>query len=265
MSRSQLREQICQTRKSDRQEWQSLVVLNGTKTFLNGTYISFLKFICENLNRGGANSFWNHVNQISSTQMYFQDIYSNLWKVKVFIGNIYSLKSNTYFWGTVIFVQDGFLYLIVTKHKLTVWGTLCDGCWAKGFFKGLLCERMSCERMLCEKILCERMLCERSSESRGCFVRCSVRGCCDRMLCERSSERRGCFGRGCSMIGCCVIWCFVKGWCVTGCCVRGRFFREYCVRGCFERGCCPRAEDVVWENVVWKDVVWEYNVWEDVA
>ncbi len=67
-----------------------------------------------------ANSFWNHVIQISSRQMYFQDIYSNLWKVKVFIGNIYSLKSNTYLCGTVMFVQDGFLYLIVAKHKLTV-------------------------------------------------------------------------------------------------------------------------------------------------
>ncbi len=52
--------------------------------------------------------------------MYFQDIYSNLWKVKVFSGNIYSFKSNTYFWGTVLFVQDGFLYLIMTRHKLTV-------------------------------------------------------------------------------------------------------------------------------------------------
>ncbi len=30
MSRSQLREQICQCSKSDRQEWQSLVVLKGT-------------------------------------------------------------------------------------------------------------------------------------------------------------------------------------------------------------------------------------------
>ncbi len=120
MSRSQLREQICQTRKSDRQEWQSLVVLNGTKIFLNGTNISFLKFMCGILNRGVANSFWNHVIQISSRQMYFQDIYSNLWKVTVFIGNIYSWKSNTYYRGTVMFVQDGFLYLIVTKYKLTV-------------------------------------------------------------------------------------------------------------------------------------------------
>ncbi len=120
MSRSQLREQICQTRKSDRQEWQSLVVLNGTKIFLNGTNISFLEFIYGLLNRGVANFFWNHVIQTSSRQMYFQDIYSNLWKVKEFIGNIYSLESNTYFWGTVMFVQDEFLYLIVTKHKLTV-------------------------------------------------------------------------------------------------------------------------------------------------
>ncbi len=67
-----------------------------------------------------ANSFWNHVIQISSREMYFQDIYSNLWKVKIFSANIYSLKSNTYFWGTVMFVQDGFLYFIVTRHKLTV-------------------------------------------------------------------------------------------------------------------------------------------------
>ncbi len=55
-----------------------------------------------------------------SRQMYFQDTYSNLWKVKLFSGNNYSLKSNTYFWGTVMFVQDGFLYLMVTRRKLTV-------------------------------------------------------------------------------------------------------------------------------------------------
>ena len=90
MWRSQLREQICQTSKSDRQEWQSLVVWNGIKIFLNGTYISFLKFICGILNWGMANSFWNHVNQISSRQMYFQDIYSNLWKRKVCIVEIFT-------------------------------------------------------------------------------------------------------------------------------------------------------------------------------
>ena len=101
MSRSQLREQICQTSKSDRQKWQSLVVLNRTNISLKGTNISFLKFICGILNWGVANSFWNHVIQISSRQMYFQDIYSNLLKVKLFSGNIYSLKSNTYFWGKV--------------------------------------------------------------------------------------------------------------------------------------------------------------------
>ncbi len=78
------------------------------------------------LNWGVANSFWDHVIQISSRQMYFQGIYSNLWKVKVFSGNIYSLKSNTYFWGTVMLVQDGFLYLIVTRHKLTVQQGLLD-------------------------------------------------------------------------------------------------------------------------------------------
>ncbi len=93
MSRSQLREQICQTSKSDRQEWQSPVVLNGTNISLKGTNISFLKFICGTLNRGVANSVWNHVIQISSIQMYFQDIYSNLWKVKLFSGNIHCKKS----------------------------------------------------------------------------------------------------------------------------------------------------------------------------
>ncbi len=132
MWRSQLRVHMCQTRKSDRQEWQSLVVLNGTKIFLNETNISFLKFICGILNRGVANSFWNHLIQISSGQMYLQDIYSNLWKVKVFIGNMYSLKSNTYFWGTVMFVQDGFLYLIVTKHKLTVCSSRGPAYWSSG-------------------------------------------------------------------------------------------------------------------------------------
>jgi hypothetical protein len=78
MSRSQLREQIYQTSKSDRQELQSLVVLNGTNIFLKGTNISFLKFICGILNLGVANSFWNHVIQISCIQMYFQDICSYL-------------------------------------------------------------------------------------------------------------------------------------------------------------------------------------------
>ncbi len=120
MSKSQLREQICQTSRSDRQEWQSLVVQNGTNISLKGTNISFLKFICGILYQGVADSFWNHVIQISSIQMYFQDIYSNLSKVKLFSGNIYSIKSNTYFWGTVMFVEDGFLYLMVTRHKLTV-------------------------------------------------------------------------------------------------------------------------------------------------
>ncbi len=83
-------------------------------------HFSFLKFICGILNRGMANSFWNHVIQISIRLMYFKDIYSNLWKVKIFRGNIYSIKTNIYFWGTVMYVQDVFLYLVVTRHKLTV-------------------------------------------------------------------------------------------------------------------------------------------------
>ncbi len=39
----------------------------------------------------------------------------------------YVAASNTYFWGTVTFVQVGFLYLIVTRHKLTVWNKY-DAC-----------------------------------------------------------------------------------------------------------------------------------------
>ena len=96
ISRSQLREQICQTSKSDRQEWQSLEVLNGTN-------ISILKFICGILNRGMANSFWNHIIQISSRQIDFQDIYTNLWKVKIFSGNIYSFKIK------YIFLRDSYV------------------------------------------------------------------------------------------------------------------------------------------------------------
>ncbi len=52
--------------------------LNYSNNFLNGTNISLLKFICGILNQDVANSFWNHVFQISSRHMYFQDIYSNL-------------------------------------------------------------------------------------------------------------------------------------------------------------------------------------------
>jgi hypothetical protein len=56
-----------------------MTVLGSSEwNYLKGTNISFLKFIFGNLNRGVANSFWNHVIQISSRQMYFQDIYSNL-------------------------------------------------------------------------------------------------------------------------------------------------------------------------------------------
>ncbi len=104
MSRSQLRVHICQTRKSDRQEWQSLVVLNGTKIFLNGTNISFLKFICGILNRGVAKSFWNHVIQISSRQMHFQDTYI-----------FQSVKSKSIYWKYLllkikyIFLRDSYV------------------------------------------------------------------------------------------------------------------------------------------------------------
>jgi len=107
ISRFQLREQIWQTKK-----WTARMTVLGSSEsnniFLNGTNISFLNFICEILNRDMANSFWNHIIQSSSRRMYFKDIYSHLWTVKIVSGNIYSLKSNTYFWGKVMFIQAGF-------------------------------------------------------------------------------------------------------------------------------------------------------------
>jgi hypothetical protein len=51
-----------------------------------------------------TNSFWDHVIQISIRQMSFKYIFSQLWKVKIFCVNIYSLSSNCYFRGTVLCV-----------------------------------------------------------------------------------------------------------------------------------------------------------------
>ncbi len=41
-------------------------------------------------------------------------------KSKIFFGNIYSLKSKSYFQGTLMYFQYGFLYLILTRKKFTV-------------------------------------------------------------------------------------------------------------------------------------------------
>jgi hypothetical protein len=64
--------------KVTRQEWQSLVVLNRTNIFLIGTNISFLRFICGILNRGMANSFWNHVIQISRRHVFSRYIFQSV-------------------------------------------------------------------------------------------------------------------------------------------------------------------------------------------
>jgi hypothetical protein len=67
--------------------WKLVILSLGAYYFQIGEllemYFSLLKFICEILNLGMANSFWNHVIQISIRQMYLQDIYSNLWKYLV--------------------------------------------------------------------------------------------------------------------------------------------------------------------------------------
>ncbi len=52
-----------------------------------GNVLFFFEIHMWGFERGMANSFWNHVIQM----MNFQDIYSHLWKVKIFSGNIYSL------------------------------------------------------------------------------------------------------------------------------------------------------------------------------
>jgi hypothetical protein len=72
-----------------------------------------------------ADFFWDHVIEIyvikiSMRQMRFQFIFSHLWKVKILFGK-HSLPIIKYFfWGTVMYVQYGSLYLIPTRHKLTV-------------------------------------------------------------------------------------------------------------------------------------------------
>ncbi len=88
--------------------------------FKSGFHSSFWDLICGIWSWGKASSFWNYVIQISIRQVHFQDKYSQLWIVKIFSENIYFLKSNTYFWGTVVYLQYGFLYLIMTRPKFAV-------------------------------------------------------------------------------------------------------------------------------------------------
>ncbi len=100
---------------------QTLVILNWTNIFLVGLYFYFLNFICGIWSWGMASSFWNHVVQISNRQVHFQDIYSQLWIVKIFSENIYFLLSKTYFREIVMHLQYGVLYLILTRPKFAVW------------------------------------------------------------------------------------------------------------------------------------------------
>ncbi len=59
--------------------------------FKSGFHSSFWDFKCRIWKWGMASSFWNHVIQISIRQVYFQDIYSQLWIAKIFTENIYFL------------------------------------------------------------------------------------------------------------------------------------------------------------------------------
>ncbi len=83
--------------------------------FKSGFHSSFWDFMCGIWKWGMASSFWNHVIQISFIQVHFQDIYSQLWIVKTFTEHIYLVWSNTYFWETVVYLQYGFLYLILIR------------------------------------------------------------------------------------------------------------------------------------------------------
>jgi hypothetical protein len=98
--------------------------------FKSGFHSSFWDLICGIWSWGMASSFWNYVIQISIRQVHYQDIYSQLWIVKIFSENIYFLKSNTYFWGTVVYLQYGFLYLILTRPKFAV--KECKECHGRG-------------------------------------------------------------------------------------------------------------------------------------
>ncbi len=90
--------------------------------FKSGFHSSFWDFKGRIWKWGMASSFWNHVIQISVRQAYFHDIYSQLWIVKIFTENIYFLSSNTYFWGTIVYLQ----YCIAP----VVWSFFIDYCTA---------------------------------------------------------------------------------------------------------------------------------------
>ncbi len=59
--------------------------------FKSGFHSSFWDFICRIWKWGMASSFWNHVIQITIRRVHFNDIYSQLWIVKIFSENIYFL------------------------------------------------------------------------------------------------------------------------------------------------------------------------------
>ncbi len=66
--------------------------------------------------RGLATSFWDHVIKSLIRQMNFQYIFSQLWKVKIFCGNIHSLKSKTYFRGR----QKPFVVAFIPYYQILI-------------------------------------------------------------------------------------------------------------------------------------------------
>ncbi len=104
----------------------------GNNILPNG--IKVVQYIFGIWDWGLPNSFWEHVIQISIRLMNFQYIFSQLWKVKIFCRNIYSLWPNTYFRRTVMYVQYGYLFLILTRPKLTELTQVDIPCRLKGIF-----------------------------------------------------------------------------------------------------------------------------------
>jgi hypothetical protein len=91
--------------------------------FLDFLLFHFLKYIF-----GFLSEVWL-VSFLDVIQILFRvrNLYSQVWKVKIFFRNIYSLYSNSYFWLTVMEVHYGFLCMILGRHKFTVYPFIFRG------------------------------------------------------------------------------------------------------------------------------------------
>ncbi len=86
-------------------------------------YFCFLKYIFDHWEGCLANSFRDHIKP--RVINFFGNMFPTVKTVKILFWNIYSLKSNCYFQGTVMSVQCGFLFLILPRHSVEVSGGCC--------------------------------------------------------------------------------------------------------------------------------------------